>query len=240
MTSYKNPLISGRGLFVDSKYPGEFHAHGYSYLGPGSRLDIRLDNNFKPRKGEEPINQLDSIALKHDISYDKIKKEYLKDGNKQKALNAIHNSDNSFIQQARSSNVQPLGTIASGIIKAKQLAEDAGVLSTKTFSGMGKKNQVAFATKSGKVVTFSKKPPDPTARLKKLAGVEAPIKEKKKKMRGGLGPLAVGVISALAGTALDKIFTLIKDKISGSGFNMDPELYKSESHKRAFIKRVLY
>ena len=85
MTTYRNGLISGGGIFDDvlkkmmyEKYSGERHYPYYSYLGPHSRLDIRLDNNYKPRAGEEPINQLDSIALKHDISYDKIKKRIFK------------------------------------------------------------------------------------------------------------------------------------------------------------------
>ena len=76
MTSYKNPLLYGSGLldtvmnaFTDSKYPNEHHYPGFSPLGPGSRLDIRLDENLKP--GEEPINDLDWTALKHDITYQK-------------------------------------------------------------------------------------------------------------------------------------------------------------------------
>ena len=64
--------------------------------------------------------------------------------------------------------------------------------------------------------------------------------KKDDKISGGFGPLAVGVISALAGTALDKLLTLIKDKISGKGYSYDPSIYKTDAQKRAFIKRVLY
>jgi hypothetical protein len=55
--------------FIWAKYPGEHHAPGYNYLGPGTRLDIRLDDNMQPKPGEEPINQLDNVALHHDIRY---------------------------------------------------------------------------------------------------------------------------------------------------------------------------
>ena len=42
--------------FVWSRYPGEKHMIGYNYLGPGTRLDIRLNENNIPKSGEEPIN----------------------------------------------------------------------------------------------------------------------------------------------------------------------------------------
>ena len=82
MTSYRlsyrpaGPLSGDRWI---QKYPGEHHFPGFQYLRPHTRTDIRLDENYKPRPGEEPINKLDSIAMNHDIDYDKIKKEYLKD-----------------------------------------------------------------------------------------------------------------------------------------------------------------
>ena len=74
MTTYRNGLTHGSGLFTDSKYQGERHVHGYSYLGPFTRTDLRLDENYKPRAGEEPINKLDTIAMVHDIAYSKAKK----------------------------------------------------------------------------------------------------------------------------------------------------------------------
>ena len=55
--------------FPWSKYPGEHHLPSYNYAGPGTRLDIRLDENNLPKSGEEPINRVDAAALKHDIAY---------------------------------------------------------------------------------------------------------------------------------------------------------------------------
>ena len=43
-----------------AKYPGEKHLPGYSYCGPNTRLDIRLDENDSPKPGEEPINRVDA------------------------------------------------------------------------------------------------------------------------------------------------------------------------------------
>ena len=66
MATYRNPLIHGSGMldtvlntFTYSKYPGEHHFPYYSYLGPGSRLDIRLDENNIPNVIE--INPLPGI-----------------------------------------------------------------------------------------------------------------------------------------------------------------------------------
>ena len=36
---------------------------------PGTRLDIRLDENNIPKSGEEPINEIDQLAYIHDLAY---------------------------------------------------------------------------------------------------------------------------------------------------------------------------
>ena len=60
----------GDGGFPWKKYEGEYHLPGgYNYVGPGTDLKKRLDENDKPRAGEEPINELDAIALQHDLDY---------------------------------------------------------------------------------------------------------------------------------------------------------------------------
>ncbi|ESP01452.1 hypothetical protein LOTGIDRAFT_157638 [Lottia gigantea] len=55
--------------FPWAKYPGEKHLPGHNYTGPGTRLDLRLDENDNPKPGEEPVNRVDAAALKHDILY---------------------------------------------------------------------------------------------------------------------------------------------------------------------------
>ena len=240
MTTYRlNYRPSGPidgGLF--QKYPGEHHFPFYSYLGPGTRLDLRLDENMKPKKGEEPRDSLDAIALRHDIAYQKIQNEYKQDKtNKQKYLNKVHDADEEFIKEASNSNVQPLGKIAANIIKGKEELEKRGYIDSKTFSGLGSVN---FKTKNGKTVSFTKKPKkkDPTERLKRIAGIHKP-EHKKRKQRGGFGPLAVGVISALAGTALGKVFDLVKEKLSGKGFMLDPRVFETEHAKRRLLHHLI-
>ena len=166
MSSYRNGLMYGGGLFVDQKYPPEQHVRGYNYLGPFTRTDIRLTEDYKPKPNEQPINKLDEIAMSHDVSYAKAKKEYEQTGNKTQALKKIHDSDRQFVKEA--SKEGALGKVASGIIYSKMKAEENGIINSKTFSGMGPKT-IAFKTKDGREIAFTKKN-DPTARLKALAG----------------------------------------------------------------------
>ena len=41
----------------------------HKYTGPWNPLDKQLDENDNPVPGQEPYNQVDAIALKHDICY---------------------------------------------------------------------------------------------------------------------------------------------------------------------------
>ena len=52
-----------------AEYPGAKRIPVYSYCGPGTRLDIRLDNQDNPNPGEEPINTIDEACRIHDIAY---------------------------------------------------------------------------------------------------------------------------------------------------------------------------
>ena len=44
------------------------------YLRFLSALNIRLDENDKPKPGEEPVSPTDQLALHHDIAYRDAKK----------------------------------------------------------------------------------------------------------------------------------------------------------------------
>jgi hypothetical protein len=74
-----------------AKYPGEKHLPGYSYCGPGTRLDIRLDNQDNPNPGEEPINAIDEACRIHDIAYRSgdLQQRHLADVKLIHALNSI-------------------------------------------------------------------------------------------------------------------------------------------------------
>jgi hypothetical protein len=67
-----NSLDSTDLDFVDvlnKVLPFEKHFPGMRYCGPGTRLDLRLDENGKPLAGCEPVDRVDEAAMKHDIAY---------------------------------------------------------------------------------------------------------------------------------------------------------------------------
>ena len=89
--------------FTTEKYPGERHLFRHNYTGPGTRLDIRLDENNNPKQGEEPINRIDQAALKHDIAYNSedLRDRHVADVNLIHDLNNIQNpSSKEKIQRA--------------------------------------------------------------------------------------------------------------------------------------------
>jgi hypothetical protein len=67
--SMRNMAVKFLPRFAWEKYPGEKHLPGYSFCGPNSRLDIRLDENGNPKPGGEPISGLDQIAYIHNYTY---------------------------------------------------------------------------------------------------------------------------------------------------------------------------
>ena len=46
-----------------------WHLPGHKFTGPFTELDKRIDANDNPLPGYEPFNQIDEIAMKHDICY---------------------------------------------------------------------------------------------------------------------------------------------------------------------------
>ena len=49
--------------------PGEKHLPGMQYCGPGTRLDLKLNEDGTPKPGFEPVDRVDEAALKHDLAY---------------------------------------------------------------------------------------------------------------------------------------------------------------------------
>src|SRR5271156_64216 len=56
---------------LNTALPFEKHLPGMRYCGPGTRLDLRLDENGKPLPVNEPVDRVDEAALKHDLAYSK-------------------------------------------------------------------------------------------------------------------------------------------------------------------------
>ena len=46
----------------------------YSFVGPGTKLNKRLDENKNPLPHSKPVNKLDEIAMNQDICYEKYPK----------------------------------------------------------------------------------------------------------------------------------------------------------------------
>ena len=74
----------------------------FSYMGPGTRLDIRLNSDGTPKNDSLPINNADYESYKHDIAYDNAKKAYNQNPtqqNKKIQMSKIHRADDIFINK---------------------------------------------------------------------------------------------------------------------------------------------
>ena len=54
-------FLSG-SKFTTTGIPGELHLQGYSFCGPGTNLDKRLDEADNPKPWSKPINRLMKCA----------------------------------------------------------------------------------------------------------------------------------------------------------------------------------
>ena len=52
-----------------AKFPGEMHFPGASFMGPGTRLDIRLNEDGSYKDWSKPVDRVDNAAYKHDLAY---------------------------------------------------------------------------------------------------------------------------------------------------------------------------
>lgn len=52
-----------------AKYPGEMHLPGHSFTGPGTRLDLRLNQDGTPKSWSTPVDRVDNAAYHHDLAY---------------------------------------------------------------------------------------------------------------------------------------------------------------------------
>src|SRR5277367_7184226 len=54
---------------INTILPGEKHLLGMNYCGPGTWLDLKLNDDGTPKPGFEPTDKVDKIALTHDLAY---------------------------------------------------------------------------------------------------------------------------------------------------------------------------
>ena len=120
--------------FIWSKYSGEKHLPGYAYLGPGTRLDIRLDEDNIPKSGEEPINEIDQLAYIHDLAYqsDDINMRHKAD---QEMINGLKQLKNLSIPQ------RLIRTLIIKLFQAKILAGGQLIKSEKLGQGLPRKSK---------------------------------------------------------------------------------------------------
>lgn len=200
-------------ITTPTKYEGERHLteNGikHNFSGPGTDLKKRRQN---AKLGDyTPINKLDSASKIHDLDYERICDKYKKaEIDKNEALEEIWNSDKKFIEMLNSEN-STHAKIAKNLINMKMKAEKNSLLSTKIFSGIGYEET-------------KRKPNENLKKFSELLQKENNKKKsskkksskKKKELKGGIGPLAIALITTLASSAIDYLLKKYK-LLPGSG-----------------------
>jgi len=223
--------------FTYERFPGERHGislapatfgQPFSFMGPGTRLDMRLDANYVPKPDSQPINRADMVSYQHDVAYDRAKKNYLKNPtpeNRKAQLNKVWEADDRFINEMNNDNEEPMAPIAGKLISTKKSLEQMGVLPTTTFEGFGNESK------------------DPTERLKILAK-EINKKEKRKRknkkvVKGGFVPAAIGIpiLATLGSKIISDLYDYVKKKIKGEGINVPN--HKTKSQQIQFLKEFI-
>lgn len=139
--------ITGSGILnsMINKLPFELHMPGYHYLGPGTKLQKRLE------RGDKPVNKLDDLAMQHDIAY-----------SKSKNLNDRHAADyalqegawNRVLDRDAGLGEKTVAWLTTNAMKAKR-ALGAGLLTKFPVSiAPGEQEKLASAVKAKKSVTI--------------------------------------------------------------------------------------
>lgn len=94
----KNEFVkSGGGVLNNAinNLPFEMHWPGHNFLGPGTKLNKRLNDDLTPKSWSKPVDRDDAVAYKHDVCYLKHKdtptRNRICDTNMINELNAIEN-----------------------------------------------------------------------------------------------------------------------------------------------------
>jgi len=226
--------------FTVEKYPGEHHARSLApqtfgkpmgYMGPGTRLDIRLDANEQPKPDSQPINHADFASYKHDLAYKHAYDNYVKNPtseNKKQQMQKVWKADDEFIDEMNQDTDEPMAPIAGKLIQLKKTGEQLGVLPTTKFSGFG------LDTESERS--------DPVYRLRQLVQEKYKNEEKTerkmiKSQQGGvafLPAMAVAAASALAAKLTDSLYDWIKGKIQGHGIKV--KHHKTKQQRIKYLK----
>ena len=87
--------ILSKTPFTTTGIKGELHLPGHSFTGPGTNLNLRLNENNEPYEWSKPINRVDAAAQKHDLAYrsnpDNLEAKHLADKEMIAELDSIPN-----------------------------------------------------------------------------------------------------------------------------------------------------
>ena len=180
---------------------------GLNFTGPRTRLDIRTSGypNYIPN-GEIviPKSKLDAISRDDDISYDKIKRDYLQNGNKEEHMKQIHEADDKYINEASKEGLR--GKLAAALIKLKKKGEQMG-LPSKTFSGFGKSRDPAYRLKlKARKYKIASHNNNSQTNINKT-------RNSRRIQKGGLAPYLLALLAAAGIKLTEKVVDFICDKI---------------------------
>ena len=118
--------------FTYERYPGEHHAiskapatYGVpmNFMGPNTRLDLRLNADGTPKPDSIPINNADFASYVHDLSYYNAKKDYEKKPtpeNRKIQLNKVWKADDKFINEMKYDTEEPMAAVAGALKQRKK------------------------------------------------------------------------------------------------------------------------
>jgi hypothetical protein len=209
--------IEGEKHAISLSGPNKGQVH--QFTGPRTNLDVRL------ARGDQGINDLDRSARAHDIAYRDSLNQYANTKDKKAFLKQVWNADDVFVKNAFNSKDDPItGKIAGSLIKGKQLAEKAGILDTKIFSGAG--NNITTDTDPVKSLRMSYKP------SKVKYGYS---NDEDDTQVGGfpIGPL-ISVLATVAPPIIEYVWNKVHSKKGGAYYGKGSEDIDTED-KRAIL-----
>ena len=65
----KAEVGQGRVNNLINSLPFEAHLPGHNFTGPGTKLNLRLNEDLTPKDWSKPINRVDDAAYRHDLCY---------------------------------------------------------------------------------------------------------------------------------------------------------------------------
>ena len=61
--------LTNNFTFPGQRFPGELHLPDHNFTGPGTRLDLRLNDDNSPKQRSIPVDRVDKAAYHHDLAY---------------------------------------------------------------------------------------------------------------------------------------------------------------------------